>query len=63
MAISSILLHYNTKTGFLLVLNELDMADKELRSYMVHQFTSVNSIFHFFKWTLVDIHVDCDRQA
>ena len=31
MAISSILLHYSTKTVFLIVLNELNMASEQLR--------------------------------
>ena len=51
MAISSILLHYNAKTDFLLVLNESNMANipsKQLRSYrtLVH---NRNQYFSLFK--------------
>ena len=60
MAISSILLHSNTKIGFLIVQNEPNMAAISSKQLPVigHQLTIVNSIFHFLKPIFFDINVD-----
>ena len=60
MAISSILLHSNTKIGFLIVQNELSMAAISSKQLPVigNQLTIVNSIFHFLKPIFFDINVD-----
>ena len=55
--ISSFLLHYNSKTGFFEVLNELNMAEipfKQLRSYR----TSVHNRTQYFLKSTFGIHVD-----
>ena len=55
--ISLFLLHYNSKTGFFEVLNELNMAEipfKQLRSYR----TSVHNRTQYFLKSTFGIHVD-----